>query len=168
MLGVGDPDAHFASMVPGGVRTGALSSLPRVPAIFEKKSTWALPGESEDGRDGERWRDNHVSPAERPDVIRLQFEEEVKEGLMTNILVKKAREEWREHLVVASLGAVEKNIETDEWRVVHDATHVVRVNNRIRALDQIRFPAWPDLVACLATDSHSAYRMDVLARQVEP
>ena len=88
-------------------------------------------------------------PTERPDVIRKQFEEEVKEGLMTKVSVKKAREEWREHLVVASLGAVEKNIEADEWRVVHDATHGVRVNNLIRVLDQIRFPAWPDLVAYL-------------------
>ena len=90
-----------------------------------------------------------MSAAERPDVIRKQFEEEVKEGLMTKVSVKKAREEWGEHLVVASLGAVKKNIEDDEWRMVYDATHGVRVNNRIRVLDQIRFPAWPDLVAFL-------------------
>ena len=32
-LGVGDPGAHFASLVAGGVRTVALSSLPRTPAI---------------------------------------------------------------------------------------------------------------------------------------
>ena len=41
-LGVGDPDAQFTSMVAGGVRTGALSSLPRTPTIFEKESKWAL------------------------------------------------------------------------------------------------------------------------------
>ena len=33
--------------------------------------------------------------------------------------------------------------------MVYDATHGVRVNNRIRVLDQIRFPAWPDLVLYL-------------------
>ena len=136
-------------MVAGGVRTGALSSLPGTPAIFEKKSKWALPEESIDSWDGERWRDNYVSAVERPDVIRKQFKEEVTEALMTKVPVKKAREEWGEHLVVASLGAVEKNIEADEWRVVYDATLGVRVNNRIRVLDQIRFPAWPDLVAYL-------------------
>ena len=59
--------------------------------------------------DGECWRDNCVSAVERPHVIRKQSEEEVKEGLTTKVSVKKAREEWEEHLVVASLGAVEKN-----------------------------------------------------------
>ena len=68
-LGVDDPDAHFASMVAGGVRTGALSSLPRTLPIFEKKSKWALPEECIDSWDRERWRDNYVS-------IRKQFEEE--------------------------------------------------------------------------------------------
>ena len=70
-----------------------------------------------------------------------------------------------------------KNIEADEWRVAYDATHGVRVNNRIRVLDQIRFPAWPDLVSYVdeiagdeirvflrhlegpSTDSHGACRM---------
>ena len=146
---VGDPDAHFASMVAGGLRTGALSSLPRTPADFEKKSKWVLPEESFDRWDGERWRDNRVSAAERPDVIRKQFEEEVEECHMTKVTVKKAREERREHLVVASLGAVEKNIEADEWRVVCDVTHGVRVSNQIQVLDQVRFPGWPDLVAYL-------------------
>ena len=68
---------------------------------------------------------------------------------MIKVSAKKAQEEWGEHLVVDSLGAVEKNIEADEWRVVCEATHGVRVNNRISVLDQIRFPAWPDLVAYL-------------------
>ena len=34
------------------------------PAIFEKKSKWALPEESVDSWDGERWWDNYVSAAE--------------------------------------------------------------------------------------------------------
>ena len=65
----------------------------RTLAIFERKSKWALLGENKDSWDGERWRNNNVSAAERPDVIRKEFEEEVKEGLMTRY----------QHLVVASL-----------------------------------------------------------------
>ena len=57
-LAVGDPDAHFASMVAGGVRAGALSSLPRTPAISEKKTKWVLPEECIDSWDMERWRGN--------------------------------------------------------------------------------------------------------------
>ena len=33
--------------------------------------------------------------------------------------------------------------------MVYDATHGVCVNHAVRVLDQIRFPAWPDLVAYL-------------------
>ena len=40
----------------------------------------------------------------------------VKEGLMTKVSVKKAREEWGEHLVVASLGATKTSTLTSgEW-----------------------------------------------------
>ena len=69
-LALGDPDAHFASMIAGGVRTGAPSSLPRTPSILQKKTKWDLPEEGIDSWDGERWRDNYVSAAERPNVIR--------------------------------------------------------------------------------------------------
>ena len=82
-LGVGDHDAHFASMVAGGVRTGALSSLPRTPAIFEKKSKWAL--HEETGSAGETTTSPQLS---------AWFEEEVKELLMTKVSVKKTQEEW--------------------------------------------------------------------------
>ena len=58
--------------------------------------------------------DSYVSAAERPYVIRKHFEEKVEEGLMAKVSVKKAREERREHLVVVSLGNVEKNIEANE------------------------------------------------------
>ena len=51
----------------------------------------ALSAGSIDSWDGERWRDKYVFAAEHPDVIRKQFEEEVKKGLMTKVSVKKAR-----------------------------------------------------------------------------
>ena len=52
---------------------------------------------------------------------------------MTKVSVKKAQEEWGEHLVVASLSAVKKSIEAEEWRVVYDATHGVGLKNKIWA-----------------------------------
>ena len=83
----GDPDAGVASQAAKGVRTGILSTLPRTPAIFEAKSKWPLPDESDRSWSGERSRDNYISAAERPDVLRRQFDEEVEQGMMENCLL---------------------------------------------------------------------------------
>ena len=48
-------------------------------------------------------------------------------------------------MVLASLGAVAKDVERDEWRIVYDATHGVNLNHRIRVRDQVRMPTWQDL-----------------------
>eukprot|EP00974_Lingulodinium_polyedra_P091413 8861582-Lingulodinium_polyedra.AAC.1 len=60
-----------------------------------------------------------------------------------------ARRRWGRRLVVAALGAVEKNPDKDEWRVVYDATNGVRLNHRIRVRDQVRCPTWPDVCRLL-------------------
>ena len=68
---------------------------------------------------------------------------------------------------MASLGAVVKDLEKDEWRVVFDATHGVNLNHRIRVRDQVRMPGWQDLSRTLeeARDDglgvHFALKYDV-------
>ena len=141
----GDPDAGVASQAAKGVRTGILSTLPRTPAIFEAKSKWPLPDESDRSWSGERSRDNYISAAERPDVLRRQFDEEVEQGMMEKLSLAEARRRWGQHLVLASLGAIVKDVEKDEWRIIHDASHHVHLNHRIRIRDQARMPAWQDV-----------------------
>ena len=41
-------------------------------------------------------------------------------------------------LVMAALGGIEKS--DDSFRVIHDGSHGVKVNQRIRPRDQMRFP----------------------------
>ena len=50
---------------------------------LREKSKWVLLEGRKDSWDWERWRDKYLSEAERPDVIRKQFE--VKQGLMTKV-----------------------------------------------------------------------------------
>ena len=49
----GDPDAKIAGMVARGVWIGVDRPLPRTPAIFEKKTKWSLPDESDHPWEGE-------------------------------------------------------------------------------------------------------------------
>ena len=146
-----DPDAQIGGMAAVGVRTGALTALPRTPAIFERKVSWPLESEAGQPWSGERLRRNYASAADRPDVLKRQFEQEVTEGLMIKTSLQQARAEWGEHLVIASLAAVEKDLAKDEWRVIYDATHGVNLNHRIRVRDQVRCPAWPDVSRILET-----------------
>ena len=163
----GDPDPGIAEMAATGVKTGALSPLPRTPAVYEKKVKWPLESEADHAWTGERARPNYVSAADRPDILRKQFEEEVAEGLMLKTTAGEARARWGPHLVVASLAAVVKNLDKDEWRIVYDATNGVHLNHRIRVRDQIRMPLWQDISKTLeasredGTNSHFALKYDV-------
>ena len=60
-------------------------------------------------------------------------------GMMTRISRKKAEAEWGSELHVASLAALAKGDET--FRILHDGTHGVKVNPKIRVRDQSRFPS---------------------------
>eukprot|EP00973_Karenia_brevis_P071320 9906156-Karenia_brevis.AAC.1 len=58
---------------------------------------------------------------------------------MREEVLEVAQEEYGDHLVMAALGALEKDDTT--FRIIHDATHGVKVNPRIRPRDQVRYPA---------------------------
>lgn len=68
--------------------------------------------------------------------------EESKLGAMVEMRWEEARERFPD-LVVASLGAIEKK--DGSYRVIHDGTHGIKVNSRIRVRDQLRNPTAGDL-----------------------
>ena len=74
------------------------------------------------------------------------FLEEARMGWMIEMSDSEARESFGEDLLIASLGAVE---EKDKVRVVHDGTHHVHVNNRIKVRDQLRCPGAGELRALM-------------------
>ena len=139
----GDPD--FAAFYTGkdsfakGVRLGVDVDLPRVPAVFTAKTRWRVYDE-EDANTG--LRENYVSARDHADEVQAQFEKEAALGAMYETSVEQARADLGE-LSLASLGAIEKK--DGSYRVLHDGTHGLAVNSKIRVQDQIRNPSAGDL-----------------------
>ena len=64
-----------------------------------------------------------------------------------------ALREWGHRLTVASLGLISKGVDeegVEDFRILHDGTFGVAVNNRIKQLDHTGTPTCFDLKRCLA------------------
>ena len=48
--------------------------------------------------------------------------------------------------MVAALGAIPKDETGDDFRIIHDGTHYVHVNDKIRLRDHVRLPRAADLL----------------------
>ncbi|CAE7483812.1 unnamed protein product [Symbiodinium necroappetens] len=138
-------DSDFAACYTGrdcfakGVRLGVDVDLPRVPAVFTAKTRWRVYDE-EDANAG--LRENYVSGRDHADEVQAQFEREAALGAMYETSIEQARADLGE-LSLASLGAIEKK--DGSYRVLHDGTHGLAVNSKIRVQDQIRNPSAGDL-----------------------
>ena len=144
----GDPDyrAFYSSSVSfaKGVRLGHASRLPRVPAVFEKKTKWRRYAED---ADGQILRENYISAKQHAEMVQRQFLAEAELGAMEEMSLESAKAKFGRDLAVASLGAIEK--QDGSYRVVHDGTHGVGVNARIKVRDQVRSPSAGDVQALL-------------------
>ena len=137
-----------------------------VPAVYTAKETWHHYPE-EEAEPG--LRDNYTSAKDNAAVVQEQFEKEAKLGAMIETTLPKAEKEWGP-ISVASLGAIEDG----SFRVIHDATHGLAINSRIKVQDQIRSPMAGDLKramqvlpgACfvLSGDVARAHRLVKVAR----
>ena len=83
---------------------------------------------------------NYSSVKEHADFARAKFEEDVREGLMAKMSMGEFLEGYGEHTAIAALAIIVEDEEVDKKRVIHDATHGVRVNHRIRCRDKLRSP----------------------------
>ena len=144
----GDPDwrvfweskESFAKGVPVGVDV----RLPRTPAVFERKRRWRRYDDSEPVLEKENYKSILGNEAQ----IRAQFEEEKALGMMFDVPDRTAHEQYPgDRLRVAAQGALEKG--DNSFRVIHDGTHGVRVNNAIKPRDQVRMPTAGDIRAVL-------------------
>ena len=143
----GDPDhkAFFSSSVSfaKGVRLGwVLASRTRVCRPF---SSTRQSGEEclAEGCDHE----NYLSAKEHALEVQQQFLAEAEEEAMIEVPTAEALVSYGSKLSVASLGAIEKK--DGSYRVVHDGTHGVNVNARIKLRDQLRNPTAGDLCSVL-------------------
>jgi hypothetical protein len=139
----GDPDAlalHSAeNSFASGVRLGVNCVRPRVPAVFTAKTHWR---NYDHITEQTELRENYITAQEHRDVVQKQFEKEASLGAMMEIGLEQAQKEWGK-ISVASLGALEKA--DGSYRVIHDATHGLAVNSKIRVQDQVRSPTASDV-----------------------
>jgi hypothetical protein len=140
----GTPTAINSGTSVAGVPVG-LKKMPRVPAIYERKTRRR---KYEEDADFCWWVDNYRSASQRGDF----FEQEGKEGLMVKMRLADAQAEWRD-LRVAAQGAILKDPEGSTFRVVHAGTHGVQVNLEIRLRDQARMPTAAEATALMEMQS---------------
>ena len=156
---MGDPD--YDCLTTGqhsyvqGVHLGVEAPLPRVPAVFEERThfrSYDDPGIISD-------KDKYSSAKEHGSELLLQFKEEIELGAMITMDEDDARKIYGDRFLIAALGAIEKG--DGSFRVIHDGTHSVGVNPRIKILDQQRCPTAAEL--CVALRSLPSGRFTLAA-----
>ena len=140
----GDPDHrvfHSSSVsFAKGVTLGVRGRMPRVPAVFERRTRWR---KYEAQEEAPHDKENYTSARCQLSQIEAQFREEAELGAMREVDEADARAEFGDDLLIAAIGAIDKGDTT--FRVIHDGTHDVGVNPRIRARDQHRYPGAGEL-----------------------
>ena len=147
-----DPDVSLGAFAEG-VRVGPGVRLARDPGLYKAKRRWSLPEQSdpllhmEEAQAGEQaWRRNYPAVATVSSEVTDVLEDHASRGQVLKLTEQEARSRYP-GLVVASLGANKKEKPGGVIiaRVLHDGTHGVCVNRRIRLRDQERSPIAPDI-----------------------
>ena len=130
----GDPDWEYPPSLVDGVPVGVDEQMPRTPEVFEAKTSWALDDQHDDPV---HLRGNYKSVQGFEKEVEALFEEERNLGWMEALSLEEAQARYGDRLYISSLAVID---EGTKIRVVHDATHGVHLNNRIKVLDQVRYP----------------------------
>ena len=133
-----DPDRDFLRQAEEGLPVRILDPLPRTPHVFEEQLKWPL--ENSPWEASLAGVPNYSSVEEHADFARTKFEEDVREGLMAKMSMGEFLERYGEHTAIAALAVIVEDEELDKKRIIHDATHGVRVNHRIKCRDKLRSP----------------------------
>ena len=128
-----------------GVPVGMGEKMPRTPSVFARKSKWRSLDDSVFSAQVENYR----STLGLEDVIEAQFEKEKALGMMFDFQECEAPNLFPSgRYRVAAQGALEKA--DGSWRVLHDATHGVQINNSIKPRDQLAMPGPADAKEMMA------------------
>ena len=153
----GDPDWRVMDTYAKGVHIGVGVRMPRTPAVFPPKRKWRLSGQQDpfaylEEDFGGGTCSNYTSAVGYADLVEKTLRDQAGRGLVTIMSEAQARREYGDRLTIASLGALEKGVGSDgvmEIRIIHDGTHKVPVNDKIRVRDGGIFPTAPDLKLAL-------------------
>jgi hypothetical protein len=131
-----DGDYMFLEQARHGLPVGVLHELPRTPLMYEEQTSWRL--EDDPSQTPLLLVENYTSAEQHAQHVYDFFEQEIEEGLMGKMEEQDFFEKFGVHTAVAALAVLEEK--NGKRRIIHDATHGVRVNHRIRCLDKQRMP----------------------------
>ncbi len=143
--------AYLHPLASRGVPVGARGEIGRVQEVYDAKQK----GESENAPAA--WeedfqssdRDNYRSATEHLDKVKKHIEEDIRKGWIVSMSQEEAERRYGDELQIASLGAVPKDQQWSDVRVVHDGTHGIQVNSRISQPNKMEFPQFDDLHSVL-------------------
>ena len=130
-----DPDFAACRLFQAGVNLGVTEPLQHNPAIFELQTKWRLKDDPLES--GEWLNPNYPTVKEFEDEVRKQFEADKADGLMGSLPLADFRKTFSHGHAVSALSVIQ---EKDKLRVLHDGTHVTRVNFKMRTRDKLRNP----------------------------
>ena len=140
---VQDPDSRFLEgMASMGVPLGTRAEIPWISAVFdkrEKKGPEDQPARWEEV-DFRELRGNYTSAKEHMEKVRAHVESDLEKGWMVKVTLEEAKKKYGDELQVASLGAVPKDPQWSDVRVVHDGAHGLRVNTHLDQPNKMGFP----------------------------
>ena len=121
-----------------GFPVGIKRPLPRTREIFEPQTKWKLELGPMDT--AQSWKANYESAEQNLDFVREHFESEVGEGLMIKMEEGDFWAKYGEEAAISAIAVIVEEGPPLKKRVVHDASHDVLLNHRIRCLDKVRSP----------------------------
>eukprot|EP00435_Cladocopium_sp_Y103_P055789 s679_g18.t1 len=83
---------------------------------------------------------NYPSAKEHEEHLRAHLEAEVEEGLVEKVTLQEFESRYGADRAIAALAVLVEDEDTGKKRVIHDGSHEVRVNHRIRSQDKLRMP----------------------------
>ena len=143
----GDPEADALDGYAVGVSTGHNRRMPRTPAVFEAKKKWRLDYEPPE-KVSEVWAKNYKTADDNKKALKEKVEEDLVSGRLVRMTYAQAKAIYGDRLLIGALGMVDEG--QDRFRLIHDGTHVILVNNRIRPRDLVASPLIQDIAAEMA------------------
>ena len=139
--------SYLHGLAARGVPVGARGEIGKIGEVYDSKikgePEGSLPAWEEDFQGSDR--DNYRSATEHLDKVKLHIEEDIKKGWIVEMSREEAERRFGDELQIASLGAVPKDQQWSDVRVVHDGTHGIQVNSRISQPNRMEFPQFDDL-----------------------
>ena len=159
----GDPDLEIlegdSCSYSNGVHLGHITPLGPTPQVFRPRTKEAVYDESEYRLEMCNYFSGTEAEAAR--ILSQQFEEEELAGRMKPLSLAEARKQYPgDELRIAAQGILEKP--DGSYRIVHDATHGVQLNNQIKVKDKMDNPG-PREMACIMETSIAAEERVIFA-----